>query len=262
MALNFTVYAKRLPVAITLSYSAIYIETQSEAEIIKWDDVLGACMLSCDLPSFALLTYCKSGKDRVFKVKARQRRVYVEESSKRWVNIIQNRLLNDSLKFSDETPRRRFIVLVNPFSGRKLAPGNWVSVQHFFEACDVKVVETQHPGHAAEIAAEATDGDIITVVSGDGLVHEVINALCKVNRSRAVAISVIPGGTSNALAYELCMEAKEPFSCESCAFIAITGARYSSDLMKIELLTEHRDVFAFMTFTWAIVADIDINSEL
>mmetsp|Transcript_949 Transcript_949/g.2276 ORF Transcript_949/g.2276 Transcript_949/m.2276 type:complete len:407 (+) Transcript_949:1832-3052(+) len=256
MALSFTVYVKKLPLPVTLTEYAITIEGEDQDKVIAWDDVLGAFLLPTDIPSFALLTNAKRKGTRVLK-----RFVFVDGGAPQWVNFIQNKVVNGKLQLTEETPRKKYTILVNPFSGRKLAKTNWESVKPFFEACDFEVVFTKYGGHAGEIAENAEPGGTIVLVSGDGLVHEVVNALCKSGKNQQVAVSVIPGGTSNALAYELCMLAGEPYSPESCAFIAVTGKRKASDLMQIELLSQSIVVHAFMTFTWAIVSDIDINSE-
>jgi hypothetical protein len=262
MALSFVVYAKKRPVKLDLRESGILIQSHDKTRSIAWSDVLGARELSCDIPCFALLSFCTKGKIRVFQVNPSQRDVYASASSQECVSLIQSTVISAPQGDSRPTPRRHFTVLINPFSGRKLAWDNWDSVKHFFEACELDVHETQHAGHAGEIAEKAAKGDTILVVSGDGLVHEVINALCRVGLNDSVAIAVIPGGTSNALAYELCMEASEPFSCESSAFIAVTGGRRACDLTRLELTESRQVVYSFMLFAWAIIADIDINSEV
>ena len=86
------------------------------------------------------------------------------------------------------------LVLLNPFSGRKKAPGIWrTSVQPMLDrspllydfiqvasdCCDGVAydceTQTERPGHAVEIA-QSMDLDkysALVTVSGDGLMHEV-----------------------------------------------------------------------------------------
>jgi YegS/Rv2252/BmrU family lipid kinase len=62
--------------------------------------------------------------------------------------------------------------------------------------------ETRGPGHATELARAAAERGVGTVVAagGDGTIHEVVNGLLSVDRSRtpgSTALGVIPIGTGN-----------------------------------------------------------------
>lgn len=74
------------------------------------------------------------------------------------------------------------LVLVNPFSGTRLATANWEIARVILEKCyiDIKVVITERAGHAYDIVhreIQPGDYDGIATVSGDGLIHEVVNGL-------------------------------------------------------------------------------------
>lgn len=73
-------------------------------------------------------------------------------------------------------------MLVNPFSGRRLAARNWEIVKPLLEKAyiDMTVIMTERAGHAYDMAySEIKQGDYdgIVTVSGDGLIHEVVNGL-------------------------------------------------------------------------------------
>ncbi|NAZ83627.1 diacylglycerol kinase [Kineococcus sp. R8] len=66
----------------------------------------------------------------------------------------------------------------------------------------VDLVETQHAGHAEELAYDAvrTHGDVLVVsASGDGGYHEVVNGVVRAGRDGAVggAAAVLPSGNAN-----------------------------------------------------------------
>ena len=68
--------------------------------------------------------------------------------------------------------------------------------------------ETTHSGHACEIARDllVEDYDALVTVSGDGLIHEVMNGFAKnANPRRALALPVapIPTGSGNGLSLNL-----------------------------------------------------------
>lgn len=87
------------------------------------------------------------------------------------------------------------IFIVNPISGN----GNYKSViewvHDYFNNHPTetyKVILTDAPGHAKEIASRYGDNDILYAVGGDGTAHEVLNGM---NLSSQLAI--IPSGTGN-----------------------------------------------------------------
>lgn len=72
---------------------------------------------------------------------------------------------------------------------------------------------SERVGHATEIARNVclNDYDGIAIVSGDGLVLEVIEGfLMRADRVRALKMPIahIPGGTSNGLAAAVCFQCK------------------------------------------------------
>ncbi|MBE0530377.1 MAG: diacylglycerol kinase family lipid kinase [Rhodospirillales bacterium] len=99
---------------------------------------------------------------------------------------------------------RKVLVIFNPTAGRrrrrKLAAVRW----HLEQAgCQVAVRPTTAPGDAEILAREAaSEGwDVVAVAGGDGTINEAVNGLY----GRPVPLAVIPLGTANVVAAELCM---------------------------------------------------------
>src|ERR1700757_3553435 len=93
------------------------------------------------------------------------------------------------------------LVIFNPVAGRRRAAALWKVLDLLVEnGVKVEVAETQHAGHATELArAGAASGETMVVAAGgDGSVAEVANGLL----GSGVAIGVIPLGTANVLAKE------------------------------------------------------------
>ncbi len=67
------------------------------------------------------------------------------------------------------------------------------------------LTETTGPGHATEIAQQATrDGrQLVITCGGDGTLNEVVNGLAGSQNGHRVPLALLPGGTANILAKEL-----------------------------------------------------------
>ena len=166
---------------------------------------------------------------------------------------------------SERFYKRRLLIFVNPVSGKGQAVRAWESVREMFECLDIEVILTTHRNHAQEYIQDIdiTSFNAIVVISGDGLMHEVYNGLvsrpdkdvaCK------IPVFILPGGSSNAMAYYLCEKSKEEFSLINCAYIAIKGKPVPLDANCIERANKPR-IYSFMSICWGIIADIDIESE-
>jgi Sphingosine kinase and enzymes related to eukaryotic diacylglycerol kinase len=92
--------------------------------------------------------------------------------------------------------------------------------------------------------------DGIVIVGGDGLVHEVINALCnrKSENPSQIPLGVIPAGSGNALAQYLCASINEKTSLISSAFIIIKGKGVPFDVSKV-LFESGKIVHSFLSVT-------------
>jgi diacylglycerol kinase family enzyme len=93
------------------------------------------------------------------------------------------------------------LVIFNPVAGRRRAAALWHVLDLLVEnGIMVEVAETQHAGHATELArAAACEGRAMVVAAGgDGTIAEVANGLL----GSDTALGVIPLGTANVLAKE------------------------------------------------------------
>ncbi len=72
------------------------------------------------------------------------------------------------------------------------------TVEWAFRDCDYDYLETRHPGHARELAAEAAavGYDAVVAIGGDGTINEVGSALLYTE----TALGIIPLGSGNGLA--------------------------------------------------------------
>ncbi len=89
----------------------------------------------------------------------------------------------------------RHIFIINPISGTKKSKSLIPIIENYFsDKSQYEIHESQHPGHATEIASRYSIKDEVCLysVGGDGTAYEVLNG-----RKDGVMMAVIPAGTGN-----------------------------------------------------------------
>jgi sphingosine kinase len=144
--------------------------------------------------------------------------------------------------YADTKPYRRLRVLINPIGG----PGKAVSlfqsrVQPIFEAagCTVDATITTHAFHGTQIAQaldlSSPSYDAIVCVSGDGMLHEVLNGLARHPKSKQalqIPLVPIPAGSGNAVAVNL-LGATQGFNLALASLNAIKGKPMPLDICSV-----------------------------
>eukprot|EP00064_Thunnus_orientalis_P020638 superscaffoldBa00005789_g20780 len=167
----------------------------------------------------------------------------------------------------------RVMILVNPHSGRGQALQLFTGhVQGMLTEAAVPytLVITEHQNHARELVkkADLSQWDALVIMSGDGLLFEVINGLMdREDWQEAIQtpLGILPGGSGNALAASVHHYSQSPPAWNeelllSCGFMLCKGLVGSLDLVSIHLASRQR-VFSFLSLAWGFVADVDIESE-
>jgi diacylglycerol kinase family enzyme len=93
------------------------------------------------------------------------------------------------------------LIIFNPVAGRRRATSLWRVLDLLIEnGVKIEVAETQHAGHATELARiAALEGrNMVVAAGGDGTIAEVANGLI----GSDTALGIIPLGTANVLAKE------------------------------------------------------------
>ena len=132
---------------------------------------------------------------------------------------------------------------------------------------EVEVFTTRYYKHAYEhtLLLEKGKYNGIICCSGDGIIHEVINAIMHkedhTEFMEMTPIGIIPGGSGNALSKNICEESEEVCNAENCTFIIAKGECKYIDLMEIERYSSEQKVYAFLSVAWGLIADVDLESE-
>ena len=177
---------------------------------------------------------------------------------------------------SSQPPKpKKYLVFVNPVSGKGQGQSVWASVEAMFSheaSLELAVVTTTHANHARShlstlSLAELMSLDCIVVVGGDGLVFEVINGITSrqgpdagvAEVLRKVALAHIGAGTGNGLCKSALFECGEEYSAINAAFVALRGRPRPMDLSRVE--TPNSTNHAFLILGWGLISDIDLLSE-
>ena len=164
---------------------------------------------------------------------------------------------------------KRLAVFINPAGGVGRALQAYTrDVEPLVRAASAvaTVTVTRHQGHALELASELDPQqyDAVVVVSGDGLACEVYNGL-RANpapAASALPFAIIPAGSGNALARSMAALAKESNTCRNAALAMLTCDRPRAlDAAEVLQMGLQRPLHALLSLSWALVADIDIESE-
>jgi len=170
--------------------------------------------------------------------------------------------------------KKKYLLYINPKGGKGLAIDVWNSVKDLFNNeksfVDVEVFETKYEKHAYFTTLDLEDNNKyhgILCASGDGTIHEVVNAIM-INKNKNgkdsfdIPVGVLPCGTSNALAKVVGFESGEDIlTAKSAAYSILRGDTRKIDVLEIQSLDESK-IYSFLSFTWCIVADCDLESEV
>lgn len=120
-------------------------------------------------------------------------------------------------------------------------------------------LETEHAGHAAELI-KALDFSLysgIVTISGDGVFHEVIDAM--ISRPdwptiQSIPVGIIGGGSGNGMSKNV--NSVHP---ELACMAIINSTTLPTDIFSYVLNNELH--FSHLSVTWAFIADLDIESD-
>ncbi|XP_061628311.1 sphingosine kinase 1-like [Phyllopteryx taeniolatus] len=216
--------------------------------------------------------------EQCFRLAAFQEpRANLEEAQK-WACAVRERSnrcehLRDGVLLSELSHPCRMLLLVNPQSGKGHALTLYNNhVQRMLNEAGVQhtLIITERQNHARELVREAdlSQWDALVIMSGDGLLFEVINGL--LDRSDwedaiLTPLGILPCGSGNALAASIHHYAGASLvSSEellvSCGFLLCKGVVSRMDLVSVHLSSGTR-LFSFLSLAWGFVADVDIESE-
>ncbi|KAF8965504.1 hypothetical protein BGZ46_000600, partial [Entomortierella lignicola] len=158
---------------------------------------------------------------------------------------------------------RRILLLVNPSGGvGKAKITSDTIVKPMLECSGLTFQEkyTEYGRHAVDIAhkVDLKELDMLIVVSGDGVLHEIINGLLTRSdweQARQLPVGIIPAGSGNAIATSI--GTRNPIVS---TLAVIRGETSKFDIFSLSQLDRPR-IYAMLMFSWGMMADADIESD-
>ncbi|KAG0144957.1 hypothetical protein CROQUDRAFT_707389 [Cronartium quercuum f. sp. fusiforme G11] len=221
-------------------------------------------------PELALstLTSTNPKTGRVSKLKGR---VTDLDFARRW----REEVLSKAYDGVDRT--RRMLVIVNPFGGSGKGHSVWTNtVLPILQAADAsfEVIFTTHRGHGMEIGEQVDleKFDVLVCVSGDGIVHEIINGIGRRHDAgralRKLSIASVPAGSGNALTVNnmgpehsrdtllatLTVLKGLPVPLDLCSVTQEPTEDSSEDAEPVRMLS-------FLSTSFGLMADLDVGTE-
>ena len=152
----------------------------------------------------------------------------------------------------------KFIIIVNPYSGKKLGTKLLNKVKPIFNASgiDLFIVETTFAGHAKELAnqLDLNEFDGFLAIGGDGTLHEIVNGMLTRNDGKKIPIGIIPGGSGNSYMYDLGLT--NPIHATKAILNRKTRA---VDVARMEV--NHVIKYAMNLVGWGLVTDVGNKAE-
>ncbi|KAJ2611774.1 Sphingosine kinase 1 [Coemansia sp. RSA 1365] len=181
-----------------------------------------------------------------------------EEEGATWIS-----LLRFAIKPKPADEDTSVLVLLNPVSGKQKSLKIFETVvKPIFEiGCTPYTLKvTKLPNYAHELVKteDLSKYSAIVAVSGDGLLHEILNGLLlrpDWAKYRNVPLGIIPTGSGNGLAKSL-----DIIWPEQAAVAILKAQSRPIDIMSV-MQASGRTEYCFLSVTWGLLADIDIESE-
>jgi diacylglycerol kinase family enzyme len=123
----------------------------------------------------------------------------------------------------------RVLLIANPFASRVTGERLRAVETALDRAATVERQLTEARGHATELAAAASEGDVVVVFGGDGAVNEVLNGLAP-----GVLLGAIPGGGTSVFARALGLPRNPETAAERVADAIVAGRTRRITLGRVE----------------------------
>ena len=191
------------------------------------------------------------------------------------IKLIKNILYSISLPKLNELQaknrKRKILAFINPIGGKGNALSLWERAENIFKQTDIEIDKIitnefkQAYNHVLTLDPDKYDGFI--ACSGDGVVHEIINAIFHRNEEdknkflEKCAICTLPAGSGNALSREISKYSGDDNRIETHCYYLCKGKKKKIDVQEMEIKGLEKKVYSVVAFMFGFLAECDLDSE-
>ncbi|KAK0463936.1 ATP-NAD kinase-like domain-containing protein [Desarmillaria tabescens] len=261
-ALTFHVVSSGKPVTLTYSDTSLTVKGSGKLKDIPFHQLIQADFHPDTLTLQVSYVWRKKTKGNLSLVRIEGT---VKESETSAVKEWADNALKAAFENAGVKRGRRVKVLVNPHGGtRKGAAIFTKTVEPVLRAggCMLDIQYTTHSNHAYEISKVLPlEYDAIITVSGDGLIHEVMNGFAHHEypmKAFSIPIAPIPTGSGNGLSVNI-LGLADGFDVVAAALNVIKGLPMKVDVFSF--VQNGKRSISFMSQAMGLMADLDLGTE-
>ena len=220
------------------------------------------CLFCCD---------CRCKKN--YKIKKMESDYFLIQ--KDYIIQIKKHLYNISLpklhELQSKDRKRKILAFVNPIGGKGNALDLWERARKVLNQAnlDIDTIITQQLKEAYNyvLTLDPMKYDGFIACSGDGIIHEIINAIFHRNEEdkakflERCAICAIPAGSGNAISKAISYYCGDENSIENQCYYLCKGIKKKIDVQEMQLKGLDKKVYSVVSFMYGFLADCDLDSE-
>ena len=168
--------------------------------------------------------------------------------------------------------KRKILAFINPIGGKGNALKIWEKAKNILIQAnlDIDTIITQQFKEAYNyiLTLDPMKYDGFICCSGDGIIHEIINAIFHRNEEdknkflEHCAICALPAGSGNALSKAISSYCGDDNRIETHCYYLCKGIKKKIDVQEMELKNVEKKVYSVVAFMYGFLADCDLESEI
>ena len=192
-----------------------------------------------------------------------------------YIAQIKKYLYNISLpklhELQSKDRKRKILAFINPIGGKGNALTLWQRAQKVLTQAnlDIDTIITQQFKEAYNyvLTLDPMKYDGFIACSGDGIIHEIINAIFHRNEEdknkflENCAICAIPAGSGNAISKAISYYCGDDNSIENQCYYLCKGIKKKIDVQEMQLKGLDKKVYSVIAFMYGFLAECDLESE-
>ena len=167
--------------------------------------------------------------------------------------------------------KRKILAFINPIGGKGNALTLWAKAEKIFEQTDIEIDKIitsefrQVYNYVLTLDPMKYDGFI--ACSGDGIIHEIINAIFHRNEEdknkflSRCAICTLPAGSGNGLSKAISDYCGDDNRVETHCYYLCKGKKKKIDVQEMQIKGLEKKVYSVVAFMFGFLAECDLDSE-